>query len=197
MIFGRGFQYKTLRFANIIIVPILIALSISLVLIFPFFPSIYLYLKKDEKSAGFLVKLFGIKVFYVTATLKNNGLYVKKTFKKPYLIKFSLPKNVRGNIKKVKKIGILSVNAVIKIGLGENDVSSFLGVSILQNAEMAVFNALKTDKPHLKLKNEINVYDNSNVFDLSLKIKAVFNVIDVLTVLFYNLTEKIHYGITK
>ena len=197
MIFGRGFQYKTLRFANIIIVPILIALSISLVLIFPFFPSIYLYLKKDEKSAGFLVKLLGIKVFYVTATLKNNGLYVKKTFKKPYLIKFSLPKNVRGNIKKVKKIGILSVNAVIKIGLGENDVSSFLGVSILQNAEMAVFNALKTDKPHLKLKNEINVYDNSNVFDLSLKIKAVFNVIDVLTVLFYNLTEKIHYGITK
>ena len=177
--------------------PILIALSISLVLIFPFFPSIYLYLKKDEKSAGFLVKLLGIKVFYVTATLKNNGLYVKKTFKKPYLVKFSLPKNVRGNIKKVKKIGILSVNSVIKIGLGENDISAFLGVSILQNAEIAVFNALKTDKPHLKLKNEINVYDNSKVFDLSFKIKAVFNVIDVLTVLFYNLTEKIHYGITK
>ena len=96
-----------LRFANIIIVPILIALSISLVLIFPFFPSIYLYLKKDEKSAGFLVKLFGIKVFYVIATLKNNGLYVQKTFKKPYLVKFSLPKNVRGNFKKIKKIGIL------------------------------------------------------------------------------------------
>ena len=177
--------------------PILIALSISLVLIFPFFPSIYLYLKKDEKSAGFSVKLFGIKVFYVTATLKNNGLYVKKTFKKPYLVKFSLPKNVRGNIKKIKKIGILSINSAFNIGLGENDLSVFLGVSVIQNAQIAAFSALKTDKPHLKLKNQINVYDNSTVFDVAIKVKAVFNMIDVLTVLFYNLTEKIHYGITK
>jgi len=178
-------------------VPILIALTVSLVLIFPFFPSVYFYLKKDEKSAGFFVKIFGIKVFCVNATLKNNGLYVKKTLKKPYFLRFSLPTNVQGNIKKIKKIGILSINSVFKIGLGENDVSGFLGVSMLQNVQIAVFNAIKTDKPHLKIKNEINVYDNSTVFDLSVKIKAVFNVIDVLTVLFYILTEKIHYGITK
>ena len=174
-----------------------ILLAIIVVLIFPFFPSIYLYLKKDDKSAGFLVKIFGIKVFYVTAMLKNNGLYVKKTFKKPYFVKFSVPTNMRGNIKKIKKIGILSINSAFKIGLGENDISAFLGVSIIQNAQIVAFNALKTDKPHLKLKNQINIYDNSTVFDVAIKVKAVFNMIDVLTVLFYNLTEKIHYGITK
>lgn len=195
MRFCRGFRYKTSMFANIIIVPILI--SVIFILIFPFFPSICLYLNKDEKSAGFFVKIFGIKVFYVMAILKNNGLYVKKTFKKTYLVKLSVPTNIRGNIKKIKKIGILSVNSAFNIGLKENDLSGFLAVSTLQNVQIAVFNAVKTNKPHIKLKNEINVYENSNIFDLSLKIKTIFNLIDVLTVLFYNLTEKIYYGITK
>lgn len=195
MIFGRGFRYKTLLFANIIIVPILIA--VIFILVFPFFPSICLYLNKDDKSAEFFVKIFGIKVFYAAAMVKNNGLYVKKTFKKPYLVKLSVPTNIRGNIKKIKKIGILSVDAAFNIGLGENDLSGFLAVSTLQNVQIAVFNALKTDKPHLKLKNEINVYDNSDAFNAVIKIKTIFNLIDVLTVLFYNLTEKIHYGITK
>lgn len=177
--------------------PILITLTVSLLLIFPFFPSVYFYLKKDEKSAGVFVKIFGIKVFCVNATLNNNGLYVKKTFKKPYSAKLSFPKSMRGNIEKIKKIGILSVDSVFKIGLKDNDFYGLLGVSVLQNVHTAVFNALKADKPHLKLKNEINLYDNSTVFDAALKVKAVFNVIDVLAVLFYNLTEKIHYGIAK
>ena len=108
-----------------------------------------------------------------------------------------MPTNIRGNIKKIKKIGILSVNSAFNIGLGENYFSGILAVSMLQNVQIAVFNALKTDKPHLKLKNEINVYDNTNIFDMVIKVKAVFNLIDVITVLFYNLTEKIHYEITK
>ena len=175
--------------------PILIITVI--ILIFPFFPSVYFYLKKDEKTCGFDVKIFGIKVFSLAATWQNDGIYVKKTFKKPYYLRFSWPVNMRGKIKTFKKIGILSLNSTMNIGLSDGEFSKVLAVSTVDNVQIALFNALKTQKPFLKLQHAINVYEDSDIFDAAVKMKTVFNIVDILTVLFYYLTEKIYYGISK
>ena len=175
--------------------PVLI--TVIAVLIFPFFPLMCLSWDKDKKTVIFYIKIFGIKIYSVILTVTNNGVLIKKLLKKPYYFKFSLPKNGIKLPSGIKKIGILSINSKLSLGIKENVISVCSTVFALKMAETLLFNFIKTEKPFLKINNEINIFENTDIFNAELRLKTVLNLIDVLTILFNILTEKIYYAISK
>lgn len=167
-----------------------------IVLAFPFFISFYISIQKEEKTLRFAITVFGITVFRLNAAIFGYEIHVNRTFKKPYKLKFA-PDFSQKMIKFPKiKISILSVRLLTRAGFNDNFFVP-LYITAFNTIENAFFRALQTVKPHVKVTNELSFYQNNNMFDVFLRIKAVINLIDIIFMLVSILSEKVQYAIGK
>ncbi len=168
-----------------------------ILLIFPFFVSIYFSVQKTEKTLRFAITVFGITVFRFNAALFGSGIFVNRTFKKPYKLEFT-PVFDGKMIKfpKLKGVSVLSVRGVSRVGF-EDDFFITLYMSALFFAENAIFRAFNIKKPHLQIKNDLNLYQDKNIFDVFLRLNVVFNSVDIIYILINFLSEKIRYAIGR
>lgn len=181
--FRGGFLlYKTPVFADIIIV-IIGTLIAVFILTFPLFCSVYgaVYLK--QKKAKIAVALFGIVVFKYNARLSFS----------------SLLKSFGGNnpLTKIPKISVLSVKSIINTGIKDDVFLPVMAISAFATAKNTIFNVLHENKPYLKLNCDVNVYNGESILDIFLRVKAVFNLVDVVKYLFQILSEKLRNVIRK
>lgn len=191
-----GALYKTLRVANIIIV-LIITSVIVFIAVFPVFSSVCLNVNMYGKTAGFSLYLFGIPVYSINVKLDGNRIQVKKTFKKPYLLSLSPSVAFKAKMPVIKNISVLSVKITSDIGI-KGDI--FLPITIifaLDAAKYAVFGAIKSYRPHIRLCNDINVFDGKSVLRAYIRVKTVFNLIDVAAIVIGAFLEKIRYAIAK
>ena len=61
-----------------------------------------------------------------------------------------------------------------------HDTSYSLSISSLYTAENLFLNGLKTVKNGVKIKNEINIYENSDLFKIFLNVTLIFNFLTVI-----------------
>ncbi len=155
--------------------------------IFPLFLTVYISADKNDKSFKLAFSLFGITLFRYNAIISGFTWRVKKTFKKPYSVNLYdlLKKPAFTGVNKLQKIGVLSVELITDIGASE--ASFVAAISSINIAETVIFGIIKSLKPNVKINNELNVYYNSEVLRVILRVKAVFNILDLLTVFLLNL----------
>lgn len=164
------------------------------ILIFPFFVSIYFSAQKNEKTIRFAITVFGKTVFRLNAAIFGSEIFVNRTFKKPYKLKFT--PFFRGKMMKfpkIKKISVLSVRVLTRVGFKDNFFIPFY-MNSLNFAENAVFKAFENAKPYLKIKNDLNLYQDKNVLDVFLRVNTVFNLVDIIRIFINILSEKISYA---
>lgn len=175
----------------------LVTLIVISILIFPFFSSVYLSAKWQEKTACITISIFGISLYKINTKLVGTQVTVKKTFRKPYRTGLLPSLNFRGKMPKIKNINVLSVETILNIGINADAFASLALIFSLNVANIPVCAALNAYKPFLKLKNNINIYEDVNVLDAYLRLKTVFNLIDVIMIIVGILSEKIYNAIGK
>ena len=172
-----------------------------IILIFPFFVSFYASVQKNEKTLRFAITAFGITIFKFNAAFFKGEIYVNKSFKKPYKLKFApdfSPKTMRKIMlfPKINKISVLSIRVLTRVGFDDNFFIPYAAVAI-NNFENAFFNCLTSKRPHLKIRNDLSFYQGKDMFEVFLRIRSVFNLADIIHILIGILSEKIYYAIGK
>ena len=175
-------MHKTRFFADSIIVIIGTFIAVF-ILIFPLFFSVYAAFSLKEKTAKIIVALFGVKVFQYNARIDFSS--VLKSF------------GSKNMLTKLPKISVLSVNGVVNTGIIDDIFVPVIAVSALSTVKNAVFRVLRENKPHLKLTCDINAYCGESILDVFLRVKVLFNLIDVIKYLFQILSEKLYNVIAK
>lgn len=176
------------------IATVLIVIS---VLIFPLFLSINLIYSKDENKLFFCIYLFGIlRIASGYAELLKDCIAVHVSEKKAFLIFYGKLLNLNKSIKPLKDYHFIKFTSLIEIG-GENllipKAASFIYNYVWGFITWFFYNK----KPYLKLKNDVNIYENKDILNIFIDTKIVLNLLMIFLSMIKIITEKIINGISK
>ena len=152
-------------------------------LIFPIFSKVSVTADLKSKNIAVKISVFMLKVYKITADYSGGKLLIKRTLKKPYSVSVFRVLKSSGEMIGLKGIGIIGIDVLTNVGV---DVVSdafaykFFGISSLYTAENLFLNGLKTVKNGVKIKNEINIYENSDLFKIFLNVTLIFNFLTVI-----------------
>lgn len=167
------------------------------ILIFPLFTTLYFTVKWREKTAFITITLFGFNLFKFNLAFIGNKIYIKKTFKRPYRIGLSSLSPLGAKMPKFLKFNVLSINILSNVSLDYNAFVQLTAISAVETLKNSVFNVIQAIKPYIKIKNDVNLYDKPFDLEVFLRVKAVFNAIDLIAFFIGKIMEKIHYAIGK
>ena len=165
--------------------------------IFPLFSAVYISFDKRDRLFKFAFSLFGITVFKYNAIINACGFTVKKTFKKPYSVVWAdlIGKPSFTGVSVLKHISVLSVD--LKADIGLDGTSALMLISSVNIAAIALSGIIGTLKPSAEINDELNVYCDSTALHAFLRVKTVFNLLDILTIFTLKIWGKIKYAIGK
>ncbi len=174
----------------------LVATLVSfIVLTFPIFingKGLYIH---ENKKFYYVIKIFGVlRVLSGYITVKNNFFLIKYGKRKTY---FSPLNNVLGLRKKIKPfldLHLIRLKSLTEVGSKDNLISSFTYAFVFQYFNYYLCDVLNKTKPYLKINNDVNVIENSSIFNIYIKLSIVLNVITILVNFIKILTEKIFYA---
>ncbi|GEM_PF-2760980 len=191
--------YNSPCFADISIVSAIgICLTVAIVIaIFPLLSAVYVSVDKNDKSFKLTFSLFGITLFKYNAVISAFGFKVKKTFKKPYSREWAdvIKKPQAMGAIKLSRISVLSIETIADIGL--NETSALMLVSAANVAKTAIYGIIQALKPNVKIADDLNVYYNSAALRVFLRVKTVFNILDLFSIFILHLWENFNYAIGK
>lgn len=173
-----------------------IIISVILI-IFPIFLGVETVFSKDIKRLCVLVKVFGIKILSGYFEVKNDGIYFHITAKKAIYIPYKSLFGFRKKMKPLQDYHFLKFYLTADIGSKNNSLTSMNLGFLLSYANWYVCRYFSLYKPYLDIQNNINVYENSSVFNLYFSGTIVFNLLMILLSIIKILTEKFIYAIGK
>lgn len=161
-----------------------------LILILPFFLSIKFNYSNFNNELCFTVNLLSFIKLLKGKILLDNGAKIIVNNKCEKL-SLSYLKKIKNKSAPLKDYHIYRVKVNLDLG-EENSFIKPLPFAFISNTLLAnLKNYLYYKKPYLKIKNNINNVDNSNIISINIKLKIVMNLLMILTSVFKILGDKI------
>ena len=177
---------------------ILIISAIFFVLIFPIFVSGFAVFGKNDKSLSFGVYLYGAICVFMGKIKKRGGyLFIKHTFSKGKYIPICKILSFKKTIRPLNDYHIIVLRSLTEAGTGENPFMPVLCANAFNVVNSIAGNVITANKPYLKLKNDLNLFENDSRFNVFIKTVVVFNLLMVLLSVIKILAGKLLYAIKK
>lgn len=165
---------------------------------FPIFITVFGIVSKQKKGIGFEIVLYGfLKVFKGSIFKRGSFLLIEHTFKKKYYMPVSEIFSMKTTIKPLKDFHILKLKTLTEIGLNGDVFLPCMGISVFKFLNNGICKIINADKPYLKLKNDVNLYENRDCFNVYIKTVVVFNLMMVLLSLIKIIIGKLVYAVKK
>ena len=175
---------------KIVLIAVLI---ITILLIFPLFLNINLIFIKDAKKVFWNINLFGfinvVSGYIYTFEKGIVIIYGKKQKILYYLDLFDIGKS----IKPFYDYHFIKIISLTEIGSNNILIPASIGF-LIQYINWFMCDFFKYKKPQLKIKNDVNVYEGENIFNVYLKARIIFNMLMVVISIIKIVTEKILYA---
>ena len=171
-----------------------IVLSVVLVLSLPIFANIYIAFDKDKKALKAEIFLFKISVFKFNLIVKGVNFYIKRSFKRPYIVTISPQFKKPKFMPKIRHISVIFAETFYNFGINDEIFTPLFIISAINTVQNETAEIIRFYKPNLRQNHIINVYFGERGVAVYFHLKTVFNLLDVLFNLFYYLSEKIHYA---
>lgn len=164
--------------ANIkIVVWLYVVVGVIVFLIFPIFLKFEFFYDKDKLKVFFAIKLYGIlKIIGGYIELIKEGLVVHVSKNKAIIIPIQIFE-IKNQFNLSKDYKIVSIYVLSEIGVTSENVLPFFLVGIENVFFKIFFPIFSTLKTGVKLKNNILMYENDNLFKISAQINVAFNLI--------------------
>ncbi len=177
---------------------IYIVFFITLLIFFPLKITINGIFVGEHKKLYCDVNLYGfikIKSFYIRFYASKLVAHITKNIAIIYPYKKIL--NRKSILKFYKDIHVKNLYILTDIGL-KNEISNTISASIIINFMFNIVSAiLINNKPHVKLKNIINIREETDVINSYIKLKFYTNIFVIIINLTKIILEKILNGKTK
>ncbi len=188
---------KNFLIADIIRV-ILIISAIFFALIFPIFVSVFAIFRKGGKSLAFEAYIYGMIRVFKGSILQRGGFFiVKHTFKKAEYIPVYDIFTFKKSVKPLNDYHIISLRSLTETGISGDAFLPIIGADSFAFINGIAGEILTANKPYLKIRNDLNLYENENRFNVFVKTVVVFNLLMVILSVIKILTGKLFYAIGK
>lgn len=144
----------------------------------PIFLKTYFFYSHQNKKLYFNFLLIKIIVFGGYVEFEKGGLILHYSSKKAFIIKIKDLLGVNKSVKSLKDFHILSLSLAMDLGCKDKINSIVFGYVYVWHNDI-ICNLINYYKPYIKLKNEINIYDDKR-FNLFLKGVVVFNLFSII-----------------
>lgn len=171
---------------------------IFFILIFPILLNINLIFSAKNKKIYFCVSLFGlIKIFGGYIKLVREGIALHYSENKAIIIPYKNIIGIRKKVKPIKDYHFISINSLIEL-----DTESFIENKVILSYlyvthNELVCNILSEVKPYLRLKNNVCLYTQKDLFNIYLKSYTIFNILMILLSIIKISLEKIIYAFSR
>ncbi len=173
-------------------------IAIYIILIFPIFISMEIYLSKTDKKAYFGIYAFGfIRLFGGYAQVLKDGFVIHLTDNKAIFIPFKKTIGLQKSFKPLKDYHIIRFYTLTEIGSsGDLTAPLFAGfIFSYLNAFTDWF--FRSGKPYLKIKNDLDIYSGEEKFNVYVHSVIVFNLLMIIISIIKIVAEKIIYAFGK
>ncbi len=167
-------------------------------LIFPIFIRFEGEIDKKTQNLRYRVKLFKIlPILFGYAEIIDEGIAVHVNNIKAFIIYYKDFFSIRKKIEPLKDYHFYKFNSTIYIGSKDN-YDLVLTISIIYNAIINLIGFAFTNvKPYLKIKNDINLYNDKNEFILNVNFVIVLNLLMIALSFIKIILEKFIYAVKK
>lgn len=170
---------------------VLITILIVVLLNFPIFLDANVIYKRETNKVALDFKIYRLlRVFSGFIKPVENGIeiYYHKKMKKIFYTKML---GIRKTIKPFYDYHFIKVKTKIEIGNGNSLIMPLSKGFLLYYVNSFIRDFLKYKKPHLKIDNTINVYENENLFNVFFETKIILNLLMIVISLIKIISGKI------
>ncbi len=195
MLFCYSLENK--NFINTNINRVLIFIILVAIIIFPIFMNGFIFLSLENKKAFFSVCLFKtIKILGGYAEIVEGGIAFHVSEKRAILLPYKSLTGMKKKIKPLKDYHITKCNFAVDVGIKENLLLSSEIAYVVSFFSEIIKWFFSNNKFHLKINNELNVFDGKDIFNFYAKLTVVFNLLMILLSFIKIIAGKIIYAIT-
>ena len=175
------------------LIPIIIIYSL---IIFPVFLNINIYYSKIKNKVYFKIKLFNfIKILKGYVERIEEGFVFHISSKKAIILPYKNILGMRKKIKPLKDYNIIKFNLTINYGNNKNLFNALVISSFFQILNNNILKILCVNKKHVKINNQINIYEDKNLFNIKCRASVIFNILMVLISIIKIIMEKFFYAL--
>lgn len=170
---------------------------IYILLILPLFLRFRIGYFNEYKKLYFTIYLFNfIKLFYGYIEKIDNGFAIHINSKKSFIFSFNNTFSMKAKVKPLMDYHIKRFYSAIEIG--SEKLFNNLAFSFFYNFinERLVW-LLKSKKNYIKVKNDLNVIENENIFRVYIDFTVILNILMIILSFIKILMEKIINGNSK
>ena len=172
---------------------------VFIILIFPIFVNINLYINIENKKLEYKIQLFKfITILFGYAEIVKEGFAIHINNVKAVIIKYKSLISIRKNVKPLKDYHILKFYSTLEISEPNEDNLKIISIVLLiKSITDIVASNLTYFKPYLTIKNNVNIVNKNNIFNLNAKAHVILNLLMIILSLIKIFTEKLFYAIKK
>ena len=152
-----------------------------LLIIFPISLNFYGYLSLEDKKFYFGIYLYNFtKIFGGYARIEKDCVSIHYSNKKALLIFYNKVFKMRNKIKIIRDYHIIKLNSLVEIGTKNNIILPSALASIYVWHNHLLCDILHKFKPYIKIKNNVDVYEDDNFFKIYLRFNLLLNILMIL-----------------
>lgn len=164
---------------------------IYIFLIFPIFLNLDVFYCLELKKLYFSIRIFGASVLSGYAEQITEGFAIHLTKNYAIIITYKSFFKLRRRVKPLKDYHFKNFNLLVDLGNEEDLLLTTSTAFFVNYACNHLQNFIKNNKPYVKFFNKINVYENKNLFNISIRILVLFNLLMLILSLIKIGVEKI------
>jgi len=177
---------------------ILIISAIFFALIFPIFVSVFAVLSKTGENVKFEAYIYGVFHVFKGKVVKKGGvLIIKHSFNKGKIIPVYDVFTIKKSVKPLNDYHIISFRSLTKTGINVDLFVPVTFANVFCVANNIVGDIIYENKPYLKIKNDLCLYENENCFNIYIKTVFLFNLLVVILNILKILIGKLFYAIKR
>lgn len=170
----------------------------TIIIIFPIFLNIDIIFSKEAKRVIFLLRIFGfIKIISGYIERIEEGFAIHVSPKKAFIIAYDKIFGMRNKVKPLRDFHFIKVRSITELGSDKSIVAPLCAGFVFNYINWFLCRYFYVNKPHLDVKNDVNIYEEKNVFNIYFSGTVVFNLFMIILSAIKILTEKIIYAIGK
>lgn len=166
---------------------------IYLFLIFPLFVSVKIFYCNQHKKLYFALNLFSFTIVSGYVEQINEGFAIHLTENYALIVPYKSFLGIKSRIKPLKDYHFIKLKYNIDLGMKENLIDS-VSIAFVLNYVYTMINFFTIQKkPYVNLNQSINVFEDKNIFNVTIDLLVIFNLLMIVLSLIKILVEKIIY----
>lgn len=166
-------------------------------IIFPIYLKFDLHVE-NKPVIYYQFSLYGlINFFYGRVKFNKNKLEIYGNLIKNKVLRYKDIINFRSKIKPLKDYHLISFSSMIELGDSDNILKPLSCLFVLDNVSNIIKPIVWKNKPYLIINNQLNIYQDKNLFNVYIKSACMLNILMIILSIFKILMEKVFNGFRK